>query len=197
MNTIYPSLKCDEHNLSRPEMYWTQYIKSWNLILNTIYLGVNTSNFFHCQNLKNLKECSKTGKSGKLYIWKRGINLACWCAAQRLPVSRWLHDDPPSGLVERRPAPRRGFRGGCCQPTVLHRLCRQTNNKMSTCRRCWPFVDIIRMRQHSELREVWCCRAIMRMPVKMLRWREQWYPVAPRPGEETSAVDSGNVRPNA
>ena len=29
-----------------------------------------------------------------------------------------------SGLVERRPAPRRGFRGECCLPTALHRLCR-------------------------------------------------------------------------
>ena len=25
--------------------------------------------------------------------------------------------------VERRPAPRRGFRGECCPPTALHRLC--------------------------------------------------------------------------
>ena len=29
-----------------------------------------------------------------------------------------------TGLVERRPAPRRGFRGECCPPTALHRLCR-------------------------------------------------------------------------
>ena len=32
-----------------------------------------------------------------------------------------------SGLVERRPASRRGFRDGCCQPTASHRLCRQLN----------------------------------------------------------------------
>ena len=48
-----------------------------------------------------------------------------------------------SGLVDRRPAPRRGFRGGCCQPTALHRLCRQTNDKTSTCRHCWPVVNVI------------------------------------------------------
>ena len=35
-----------------------------------------------------------------------------------------------SGLVERRPVPRCGFRGKCCQPTPLHRLCRQPNGKM-------------------------------------------------------------------
>ena len=29
-----------------------------------------------------------------------------------------------SGLVERLPAPRRGFRGECCPPTALRRLCR-------------------------------------------------------------------------
>ena len=46
-----------------------------------------------------------------------------------------------SGLVERRPAPRRGFRGECCQPTALHRLCRQRNDKMNTRRCCWPFVN--------------------------------------------------------
>ena len=44
-----------------------------------------------------------------------------------------------SGLVERRLAPRRGFHGECCQPTALHRQCRQPNDKMITCRRCWPF----------------------------------------------------------
>ena len=43
-----------------------------------------------------------------------------------------------SGVVERRPAPRRGFRGTCCQPTALHRLCGPRNDKMSTCRQCWP-----------------------------------------------------------
>ena len=32
-------------------------------------------------------------------------------------------------MVERRPAPRRGFRGGCCQPTALHRLCRQPKTR--------------------------------------------------------------------
>ena len=37
-------------------------------------------------------------------------------------------------------------RGECCQPTALHRLCRQPNDKMSTCRRCWPFVNRIRKR---------------------------------------------------
>ena len=51
-----------------------------------------------------------------------------------------------SGLVQRRPAPRRGFRGGCCQPTALRRLCRQPNDRMSTRRPCWPFVSRIRER---------------------------------------------------
>ena len=44
-----------------------------------------------------------------------------------------------SGLVERRPASRRCFRDGCCQPTTSHRLCRQLNDELSACRRCWRF----------------------------------------------------------
>ena len=36
-----------------------------------------------------------------------------------------------SGVVKRRPVPRRGFRGECCPRTVLHRLCRQRNDKLS------------------------------------------------------------------
>ena len=43
--------------------------------------------------------------------------------------------------VERRPAPRRGFRGECCPPTALHRLCGQRNGKLNACRRCWEFVN--------------------------------------------------------
>ena len=29
------------------------------------------------------------------------------------------------------------------QRTALHRLCRQTNDKTSTCRHCWPVVNVI------------------------------------------------------
>ena len=92
-----------------------------------------------------------------------------------------------SGVVERHPAPRGGFRGECCQPTALHRLCGQWNDKMSTCWplmstcwRCWPFVNRMRKRKHNELREVWCWRAIMRdvchaVVNRTTRWRR--YPV--------------------
>ena len=73
-------------------------------------------------------------------------------------------------VVERRPAPWRGFRGECCPPTTLHRLCGQRNDKMSTCRRCQPFVNRIRRREHSELREVWWWWAIMREQTVMLCW---------------------------
>ena len=36
-----------------------------------------------------------------------------------------------SGVVKRHPVPRRGFHGECCPRTVLHRLCRQRNDKLS------------------------------------------------------------------
>ena len=35
-----------------------------------------------------------------------------------------------SGLVARRPAPKCGFRGECCPPTALHRLCGQRYDKL-------------------------------------------------------------------
>ena len=56
-----------------------------------------------------------------------------------------------TGLVERRPAPRRGFRGECCPPTALHRLCRWRNGKLSACRRCWQFVNGIDPHQTSRI----------------------------------------------
>ena len=49
-----------------------------------------------------------------------------------------------SGLVQRRSASRRGFRGDCCQPTELHRLCRQTNDKMNT-----HISMLLAIRQHN------------------------------------------------
>ena len=36
-----------------------------------------------------------------------------------------------SGVVARRPVPRRGFRGKCCLSTALHRLCGQWSDKLS------------------------------------------------------------------
>ena len=38
-----------------------------------------------------------------------------------------------SGLVESRPASRRGFRDGCCPPAAPHRLRRQLNDELSAC----------------------------------------------------------------
>ena len=50
-----------------------------------------------------------------------------------------------SGVVERRPAPRCGFRGDCCPPTVLHRLCRQRNDKLSR-----PYLQtLVAIRQYT------------------------------------------------
>ena len=33
----------------------------------------------------------------------------------------------------------RGFRDGCCPPAASHRPCRQLNDELSACRRCWRF----------------------------------------------------------
>ena len=76
------------------------------------------------------------GKGTDCFLPRRVLTTVCVCV---------------SGLVGRHPAPRGGFRCECSPPTALHRLCRQRNDKMSTCRRCWPFVKIIRKRKHSEV----------------------------------------------
>ena len=73
-------------------------------------------------------------------------------------INTMIVDKTPGSLCREwlKHVPRRGFRGECCPPTALHRLYGHRNDKISTCRRCWPFVNIIRKRKHSELREVWC-----------------------------------------
>ena len=58
-------------------------------------------------------------------------------------------------LVERRLAPRRGFRGECCLKTALHRLCRQWHGTLDACGRCLQVVNSIRNNKHRQLREVW------------------------------------------
>ena len=67
-----------------------------------------------------------------------------------------------SRLVERRLAPRRGFRGECCLKTTLHRLCRQWHGKLDACGRCWQVVNSLRNTKHRQLREVWRWWATMR-----------------------------------
>ena len=47
--------------------------------------------------------------------------------------------------VERRSASRHGFRDGCCPPAASHRLCRQLNDKLSACVRCWRFENRLRI----------------------------------------------------
>ena len=64
-------------------------------------------------------------------------------------------DSLVSRLVERRLAPRRGFRGECCLKTTLHRLCRQWHGKLDACGRCWQVVNSLRNTKHRQLREVW------------------------------------------
>ena len=54
-----------------------------------------------------------------------------------------IADTPATWVVEIYPAYQRGFRDGCCQPTALHRLCRQLNDNLSACRRFWWFDKIL------------------------------------------------------
>ena len=80
-----------------------------------------------------------------------------------LPTNlRNLQKNFESGLVERRPASRRGFRDGCCPPAASLRLWRQLNYKLSACRRCWRFENKLRNMIRQHVREVWRWRAMMR-----------------------------------
>ena len=76
-----------------------------------------------------------------------------------------------SGVVERRPAPRRGFRGECFPPTTLHRLCGQRNDKLSGWRRWWRFINGLRKTKTQQFaREILAEGTIMGMPVTMGPW---------------------------
>ena len=94
-----------------------------------------------------------------------------------------------SGLVERRPASRRGFHDRCYPPTALHMLGGQWNVKLRTCRRRWRLVNGLFDNRIQQLREKFGWWAMMRDSGHTVTWHcdEQRQASRGHPGRETFA----------
>ena len=100
------------------------------------------------------KMCFSNTRSSRMFIFTVMKGQPSDCS------SRW--DGLQWKVVERRPAPRRGFRDGCCPPTASHRLCGQWNVKLSTFRRLWRLVNRLFDSREQQLWEKFGWWAIMR-----------------------------------